>query len=146
LGATATSTEEKLRYFSAMASAEDPKLIAQTVAFASSGVIPNGRVAQTIAMAARNSDNPEEVWRDVQPQQKAIRAHLTDDSQTFLLPAAAYFSNSTAVARGLMSDPYSKSSPGAKIIAKRAADWILTQAELQQRAVPALTAWLAGKK
>jgi hypothetical protein len=45
-----------------------------------------------------------------------------------------------------MSDPYSKSSPGAKIIAKRAADWILTQAELQQRAVPALTAWLAGKK
>jgi len=146
LGATATSTEEKLRYFSAMASAEDPKLIAQTVAFASSGVIPNGRVAQTIAMAARNSDNPEEVWRDVQPQQKAIRAHLTDDSQTFLLPAAAYFSNSTAVARALMSDPYSKSSPGAKIIAKRAADWILTQAELQQRAVPALTAWLAGKK
>jgi aminopeptidase N len=146
LAATATSTEEKLRYFTALASAEDPKLIAETVQLASSGVVPNGRVAMMIGMASRNSDNPDEVWRQVQPRQKAIRAHLTEDSQNFLLPAAAFSSHSTAVARALMADPSVKANPGATIIAKRAADAILTQAELQQRAVPALTAWLAAKK
>jgi aminopeptidase N len=146
LAAKATSTEEKLRYFNAMASAEDPKLIAETVKFASSGAVPNGRIPMVIAMASRNSDNPDEVWRDVQPNQKQIRTRLTEESNNFLLPAAAFGSNSTAIARALLADPASKATHGATIIAKQAADAIMTQAELQQRAVPALTAWLAKRK
>jgi aminopeptidase N len=146
LGATATSTEEKLRYFGAMASAEDPKLIQETVVLAASGQIPNGRVAQMIGAASTRSDNPDEVWRDVLPRQKDLRAHLTEESQNFLLPAAAAGSTSTAIARALLADPSAKTSIGATIIARRFADTILTQAELQQRAVPALTAWLAARK
>jgi len=146
LGATATSTEEKLRYFGAMASAEDPKLIQETVVLAASGEIPNGRVAQMIGQASVKSDNPDEVWRQVLPRQKDLRAHLTEESQNYLLPAAAAGSTSTAIARALLADPSAKTSIGATIIAKRFADQILTQADLQQRAVPALTAWLAARK
>jgi uncharacterized protein (TIGR02118 family) len=146
LGEAATSTEEKLRYFDALAAAGDPNLIAQTVRYASAGQVPNGRVALFISRASQASDNPDEVWRQVLPQQAAIRAHLTDQSQTFLLPAAASGSTSAVVARALLSAPASKVSPGAKKIAAELADDVATAAELHQRTVPALTAWLQVRK
>ncbi|MEJ0047794.1 MAG: M1 family metallopeptidase [Rhodospirillales bacterium] len=146
LGEQATSTEEKLRYFDAMASAADSKLIAQTVRYAAAGQVPNGRLAQLIAEASRGSDNPDEVWRQVLPQQSAIRAHLTEDSQAYLLPAAAAGSFSTAVARALTAEPASRSSPGAKHIAARFADSVATAADLHQRTVPALIEWLKDRK
>jgi len=146
LGEHATSTEEKLRYFDAMASAADPKLIAQTVHYAAGGQVPNGRVAMLIGHASMASDNPDEVWRQTLPQQAAIRAHLTDQSQTFLLPAAAAGSFSMDVSRGLIAEPASNASPGAKAIAARFSDAVATAAELHQRTVPALMAWLKARK
>jgi hypothetical protein len=85
------------------------------------------------------------VWRQLLPHQAEIRKHLTDESQTFLLPAAAFSSSSSAVARALLADPSSHTSIGAKIMAARAADAVNTQAQLQQRAAPALAAWLKEK-
>ena len=145
LGEDAPGTEEKLRYFGAMAAAEDPKLIAETMQYATTGQIPNGRVPSIIMIAGRDSDNPDEVWKQVLPNQAGIRAHLTRESQNSLLPAAAFASSSSAVARALLSDPASHASIGAKIIAARAADAVNTQAELHQRAAPALAAWLKDR-
>jgi aminopeptidase N len=145
LGETASSSEEKLRYFNAMAMAEDPKLVAETVDYASTGQVPNGRVTRMLAVAGRSSDNPDLVFKLVQAQQAAIRTHLTEQSQNTLLPAAAMGSSSALTARALVSDPASHASIGAKIMAARAADGIATAAELQQRAVPALAAWLKTK-
>jgi aminopeptidase N len=142
LGEDASGTEEKLRYFGAMAAAEDPKLIAETMAYATTGQIPNGRIPMIIRIAGRDSDNPDEVWRQMLPHQADIRKHLTDESQNMLLPAAAYSSSSSAVARALLAAPESHASIGAKIMAARAADAVNTQAQLQQRAAPALAAWL----
>jgi aminopeptidase N len=146
LGEHATSTEEKLRYFDAMASAADPKLIGETVRYASAGQVPNGRVAMLIGHASIGSDNPDEVWRQVLPQQAAIRTRLTDQSQTFLLPAAAAGSFSMDVSRGLTAAPASNASPGAKAIAARFADQVATAAELHERTVPALMDWLKARK
>jgi aminopeptidase N len=146
LGEAAPSTEEKLRYFGALAASPDPKLIAETIQFAESGAVPAGRIPMIVMNASQDSDNPDEVWRQVVPQQGKLRTNLTEESQTFLLPAASVGSTSTAVARALMAEPASRVSPGAKIEAARAADVIATNAELRQRAVPALTAWLAVKR
>jgi hypothetical protein len=145
LGEAAPDTESKLRYFFAMASAQDPALIAETVKYASAGQVPNGRVAYLVASTSRNSDNPDLVFKLVQADQAAIRTHLTEQAQNFLLPAAAMASSSAITARALVSDPASHASIGAKIMAARVADGIATSAELQQRAVPAVTAWLKGK-
>jgi hypothetical protein len=49
------------------------------------------------------------------------------------------------VARALLSAPESHASIGAKIMAARAADAVNTQAQLQQRAAPALAAWLKAR-
>ena len=145
LGETATSTEEKLRYFSAMAVAQDPALVARTVAYTASGQVPNGRVAMMVAYAGRGSDNPDLVFKLVQAQQGKIRTHLAEMSQNYLLPAAAFASSNPAVAQALLADPATQASSGAKIIGAQAADTIATTAALRQKAVPELSAWLAGK-
>lgn len=145
LGEKATGTEEKLRFFDALAAAADPALIAKTVAFAASGEVPNGRVAQLISVASRETDNPEEVWRQTLLHQAELRRHLTPDAQTYLLPAAAIGGTTPKLAQQLLADPGTQTSLGAKIIAGRAADAILTAAEARQRLVPALAAWLATK-
>ncbi len=145
LGETATSTEEKLRYFSAMAVAQDPALVARTVAYTASGQVPNGRVAMMVAYAGRGSDNPDLVFKLVQAQQGKIRTHLAEMSQNYLLPAAAFASSNPAVAQALLADPATQASSGAKIIGAQAADTIATTAALRQKAVPELSAWLEGK-
>lgn len=145
LGEKATSTEEKLRFFIALASAADPALIAKTVAFAASGQVPNGRVAPLINVASRESDNADEVWRQTLLHQAELRRHLTPEAQLYLLPAAASGGNTASLAQALLADPSTKASLGARIIAGRAADAILTAAEARERLVPELAAWSATK-
>ncbi len=145
LAAMSPDTEQKLRFATAMAASRDPQLIAHSVQAAASGAIPNGRIAQFIDMIARGSDNPDLVWKLVQPNQAPLRARLTPDAQSFLLPAIAYQSTSPEIARALLADPASSASTGAKIEAARAADYIATTAEMRDRAQPALAAWLAGR-
>jgi aminopeptidase N len=142
----AADTEQKLRYGIAMAASRDPKLIAHSVAIAASGAIPNGRVAQFLGEVARGSDNPDEVWKLVQANQAPIRARLTPEGQTFLLPIIAFQSTSPEIARALLADPASSASAGAKIHAAQAADYIATTAEMRDRAQPAIEAWLVGHK
>ncbi len=145
LAATAPDTEQKLRFATAMAASRDPQLIARSVQAAASGAIPNGRIAQFIDMVARGSDNPDLVWKLVQPDQAPLRARLTPDTQNFLLPAIAYESTSPEIARALLADPASSASTGARIEAAKAVDYIATTAEMRDRAQPALAAWLAGR-
>ncbi len=138
LGEAAPGTEEKLRYFGAMASAAAPALITQTMQFAASGEIPPGRIANVINIAALASDNPDEVFKQVLANQVAIRKLLSAEGQARLLPAAAAGTASSGVARALLANPASRASIGAKILAARTADAIATRAELQQRAAPAI--------
>jgi aminopeptidase N len=142
LGETATSSEEKLRYFTAMAVAEDPALIGQTIQYAISGKVPNGRIVMMIGYAGHDSDNPDMVFKLVQKEQAQIRTHLAGVSQNYLLPAASFASNDPDVAKALMADPATTSSNGAKLLGAEVADNINTSAALRQRAVPALEAWL----
>jgi aminopeptidase N len=142
LGEQAPGTEEKLRYFTAMASARDPKLVAETVSYAGTGQMPNGRIIGILAAGGVHSDDPDQLWHELLTHQAAIRAHLGDDDQPSLLPEAANASNDPAVARALLADPASSASSGARIMAAEAAESVNIAAELQKRAVPELGDWL----
>jgi aminopeptidase N len=146
LGTDAVSTEEKLRYFDALASAADPSLMQQTVALAGSGKVPNGRVGMLLYKASLNSGNADELVKLVQPQEDNLNKRLPPDgaSPTVLVAAAAGSSNAD-IARAVLADKSSKVSMGAHIWALRVADMIETAAELRQRAEPALAAWFKDK-
>ena len=138
----APDTEQKLRFFGALAGSPEPARISRNVALAYSGVIPNGRIVLAITAVAANSDNPEAVWSAVRASQAALRVHLAPWSQTSLLPAAAQASTDPGVASAMLADPASSASSGARIEAAKASGRIATTIALRGRAQPAIAAWL----
>jgi len=143
LGVKATSTEEKLRYFSAMASASDPALIKQTVAFADAGEVPNGRVAIFLSSASRTSGSPDLLYSLVVPQEAQLSKRIPSDGfSPSVLMAAATGSSDPATAQSLLAAKSSSASAGSRIWAARVAGMIETAAELRTRAQPALAEFL----
>ncbi len=138
----ATDTEQKLRYFGALAASPDPARIARNVRLAYSGVIPNGRIVLAIAMVAAESDNPGATWAAVEQDQATIRTHLAPGSQATLLPAVAHASSDPSIAKAMLADPASEASSGARIEAARASDTIAAGITLRDRTQPAIAAWL----
>ncbi len=143
LGIAATSTEEKLRYFGAMASATDPALMQQTVAFATSGEVPNGRITMMIYQASSSSGKPEALYKMVEPHEAEFAARMPQDGlgPTVLVAAAAGSSN-PETAKTLLAAKSSQASIGSKIWAARVAGMIGENADLRARAVPVVAAWL----
>jgi aminopeptidase N len=143
LGVQATSTEEKLRYFGAMASATDPALMKQSVAFATSGEVPNGRITMMIYHASSSSGKADELYKMVVPHEAEFAAKMPADGlgPTVLVAAAAGSSNPDT-AKAVLAAKSSQASIGAKIWAARVADGINTAADLRARTVPVVAAWL----
>ncbi len=145
-GMRATSTEEKLRYFTAMGMATDPKLVQQTVAFADAGEVPNGRVVRYLINASRESEHPELVFSLVKPMQARLAARIPGGGLgPTPIVAAASGSSDPATARAVLAEPSSNASSGARIWAARTADGIETAADLKRRTEAQMSAWLASE-
>jgi len=143
LAARAPGTEEKLRYFAAMAAATDPALIRKNVAFADAGEIPNGRITQFIQEVSSFSGKPDLVYSLFVPVEASIARRITSDGLgPTVLTAAAAGSADDATAAALLSAKSTMASDGAQIQAKRVAEGIRARAALRVRAAAALKAWL----
>jgi aminopeptidase N len=142
LGLAATSTETRLRYYGALAGAGDPALIKQTVAIAGTDEITAGRVNRFLAGAAASSDDPDLVWKLLQPEREAVIGKLTGQQASGFLPSVAGSSFNPAVAEELKSLPESNSSAGARHEADQAAEEITFRADLRTRLLPAVSNWL----
>lgn len=143
LGEAAPDTERKLRYFTAMAAARDKTLVARSVAFATSGQIPNGRIVQYLATIAYRSGHPGLVWKLVQTGQKPILARLAPWSRTYLLPVVASATLDDTIAKAMLADKASTASAGAKLQAAKYANQIETGVKLRHHAQHDMAAWLA---
>ncbi len=125
LGIAATGTEEKLRYFTALAGAADPKLIAQSVAFADAGEVPNGRIGRYLAVISRTADHPELVYHLTEPLVASLAKRIPPSAPgPTVLAAAASGSADPALAVKLLAEASSQGSLGARIFAARTADGI----------------------
>ena len=147
LGIAATSTEEKLRYFTAMAGAADPKLVAQSVAFAEAGEVPNGRITRYLAVISRNSEHAELVYHLTEPRIAALAVRIPPSTPgPSVLAAAASGSSDPALAKALLSAASSEGSLGAKIFAARIADGIQSSAAFRAQVLAQLPGWLDKAK
>jgi aminopeptidase N len=143
MGIAATSTEEKLRYFGAMAEAADPKLIAENVKFADAGAVPNGRIPMFLFQASQGSGDADLLFKLVLPEEPELAKRLPPDGLSpSVIAAAAAGSSNPDTAKALLAAKSSNASTGGKIWAARVADMIGTSAELRARAVPVVEAWL----
>ena len=138
----APDTENRLRLFSALAHTHDPAQIEQAAILATDGGIPNGRIVRALAQLARQSEQPELVWRLVLARQAGIRQRLTPGGQAMLLSAVAAQSTDPATGVALMADPASRASAGARQEARKAEEQIGQTVELTGRTHTAVTDWL----
>ncbi len=148
LGIAATSTEEKLRYFTALAGAADPKLVAQSVAFAEAGEVPNGRITAYLGVISRNSEHPELVYKLAEPRLAALATRLPPGGPgtSGVLAAAASGSSDPAMAAALLSAASSQRTLGAKISAARVADAIESAAAFRAVVLAQMPGWLDRSK
>jgi aminopeptidase N len=146
LGNSASGTEEKLRYYYALAGARDPALVDQGVGIGLTDEIAIGRVNRFLGHEAAESDDPNRVWHDVQTHLDPILNKLGKipgmGSRGSLLPMIARASNDPAIAAELLAQPEVNATSGARRGADRAAEDIAAKAELRARLLPALSEWL----
>jgi aminopeptidase N len=139
----APDTEGRLRLFAALARTHDPEQVVRAATLATDGSIPNGRIVRALAQLARESEQPEAVWRIVLARQAVIRQRLTPGGQAVLLPAVAAQSADPAIGAALMADSASRASTGARHEARQAEEQIAQTAELTRRTHVAVADWLA---
>lgn len=134
LGERATSTEEKLRYFFAMAGASDPALLGRNVDFALSGAVPSGRITAFLSVASTRSGHPDELVALVADKERAFEALTPSDGLApTALASAAVGSSNPETARRVLDAPVDQASNGARVNAARIAGAIRTNADLRAR-------------
>ena len=142
LGEAAPGTEEKLRYFGAMAAAHDPALMQRNIAFATSGAVPTGRILQFLGMAAMRGDDPDGFLRAALPQLSPVRTALGPTGDNRVMSSISLGASDPALAAAILADPATKASRGATLDAAKAADLITTTAALRGRTAAEAAAWL----
>jgi aminopeptidase N len=143
LAHASSSAGERLTYYMALAGAGEPELVGQTVALvADDPDFPREQVANVLERAAHESGDPQRVFRLAFEQRQAIFSHLSELSRQSALPDIARFASDPEVAFQLRWAREVRASPGARRKADETAELIEAQADLKQRLVPAVDAWL----
>jgi|HubBroStandDraft_1064217.scaffolds.fasta_scaffold00011_60 aminopeptidase N len=142
LGKAASGTEEKLRYYFALAAAHDPALIDQGVAIALGDEIANGRVNRLVIQIAGSSDDPDRVWADVVANPDPILAKLPEFARGSFLAQVAAQSASPEIAAALQALPLANANSGARYAARRAAETIEGKVDLRTRLAAPIGVWL----
>ncbi len=138
LAKAATSRDEKSGFYTALASAQDPALIDETIKLASTNEITGMDLAMLLINAARRGD-PDQVWRGVESHRQAITTSAVgSDNPGGFLSALAEHSSNPAIAKEVVADPAFAASSGTigPVLS------IARQAELRTRVAPGVSQWL----
>jgi aminopeptidase N len=147
LGVEAPSTQEKSRYYYALAGTSDPALIRDVVAIAINDQrLPNGQVEGYLSRAATVSDDPDLLWKLVFEQRREILPRLGDYERQLLLPDMARGTSDPIVAFQMKWADESRSSPGARNESEKAVDDVEFKANFKERLLPAVNAWIMANR
>jgi aminopeptidase N len=142
LGKAASSTEDRLRFYYALAEAQDAAFIDQNIKIALTDEISNGRVNRYLIQVARHSSDPELVWKDLLAERGPILVKLPAGRGGQMLAGIAQASADPAVGRELLLLPEAQTSQGTRYEAAKAVARIQEQYEFRKKLLPALSQWL----
>ena len=141
LGRKTTNTSERVRYYSAAAGALDPALAKESLAIAISDELPNSLVGSLIFWVA--AEHRELAWDFVRANFTALAAKQGPSFRsTFASNLMANFADRERAAELASFAPVHETS-GGRIIAARAEERILTDADFVARQLPAIDDWIA---
>jgi aminopeptidase N len=142
LGKNASSTEDKLRYFYALAGTHDPALIDQAADLATTNELPNGRVGRFLGVLAQRSEHPDLVWKKTVAIRGKVLPKLPEEFRAALLPLIASTSTNPDIARELKAMPEASSTGVGAIETAKALEKIQGRASFKAKLTPALGRWL----
>jgi aminopeptidase N len=142
LARKATATNERLRYYFAVAGARDPVLARETLALTLTDELPNTIVTGVISTVASTGEQPELAWDFVQKHYDALLGKLGPSFRdSFIANLMTNFSDGAHAAELLQFAP-AQSTSGGKVMTARAVETIAIAADLKSRALPAVDAWI----
>ncbi|HKA80865.1 MAG TPA: M1 family aminopeptidase, partial [Xanthobacteraceae bacterium] len=142
LARKSTSTVERVRYYSALASARDPALARETLELTLTDELPSNLVGSAINTVASAGEQPDLAW-----------AFVRRNFQALANKQGPYFRNSFAAnlmtnfsdaahAAELADFAPAHATSGGKIIAARSHEAIMIAADVKARVLPAIHDWL----
>jgi aminopeptidase N len=137
------NTSERVRYYSAMAAAQDPALAQETLALALTEEIPTTTVGSLVFGVASAGERPDLAWTFVQENFAALAAKQGPFFRdNFVANLMANFSD-LARAHELASFAPAQATSGGRMMAARTQETILTDADFIARILPAVDNWAA---
>jgi len=142
LARKSTSTNERVRYYSAAASARDPELARATLALTLTDELPNSLVGSVINTVAAAGEQPELAWTFIQRNFTALSAKQGPSfTHYFVSNFMMNFTDATHAAELASFAPMHATS-GGRIVAARAQETIMIAADFKARALPAVAEWI----
>ena len=141
------SEQERMLYYNALAGARDAELIEQTVQIARSDPkLPPAQTLPFLEQAAKESGDPDRVWRLVFAHRNEILGRLSGLQRQQALSRIARASNNPAVAFELRWADLTRADRGMRRFADEAAEEIEFKADLKTTLVPAVQQWIGAQR
>jgi aminopeptidase N len=142
LARKSTNTSERVRYYSALASARDPALARLTLELTLTDELPSSLVGTVINAVASAGEQPELAWSFLQTNFEALANRRGPRFRNYFVSSFMMnFSDAARVAELAAFAPVNASS-GGRMVAVRAQEAILIAADLKARVLPAVGDWI----
>jgi len=145
LGRKSTNTEERVRYYSALAGAVDPALTRETLAIALTEELPADLGRRLIFWVA-DGEHPDLALEFVKTNFETLATkHGSSFRNTFVSNLMANFSDA-ARAEELKSFAPAYETSGGRMVAERTRERILADAEFVAEQIPAIDEWVRRRR
>jgi len=142
LGRRTTSTDERVRYYMAAASARDPALANETLAIALTDELPTNLVGGLISSVASQGEHRDVAWNFVKANFTALAAKQGPSFQDYFAAGlVGNFSDATH-ADELAKFAPAQATSGGRIVAARSYERIMTDADFSAQQLPAVNEWV----
>ncbi len=142
LGRKTSNTDERVRYYGALAGARDSALAQATLAIALTDELPASMIGTLISQVAASGEHPELAWDFVKTNFAALAARQGPAfPNSFPANLLANFTDA-AHAEELANFAPAHATSGGRQIAARAYERIMTEADFAARHLPTIDTWV----
>jgi aminopeptidase N len=142
LARKSTNTNERVRYYSAAASARDPALARETLWLALTEELPSTLRSSVLNLVASAGEQPELAWEFVQRNFAVLAAKQGPSFRDYFVSNFMLSFSDADRAAELASFAPVHATSGGRAVAARAQEAILIDAEFKARALPAIDDWI----
>ena len=146
LARNADSFEQKRLLYSALASARNPALAAQTLSLSVTDELIAPDAARLVGRVAHEGEHPDLAWNFAREHLDALLAKLSALGVNEFVPGIFRAFSDAARADELEDFAQRNLPPAVRPAVAKAADEIRFQAEFKMRALPEINAWWSAKK